>query len=264
MFENTILIIVSNHAINCNNIHFLKDLYGEFFKDIVFYSDICRQGEEELAGINYIDISGGWLFYKVLMHFRENFPEAFNSSEGIFYSMDDNLINVKELKKYDTNKIIYEYNTTDPEFIPINELKPVDSHYGWHWGVRRDTIHSLLKDEEFTSKYPSFNLVRAQFADYFFLPKRYLNNTFFDLLKYMYKHKVILEIAIPTVMRFIEPEEENYFKFNNIALWEVADREKLKDKDYFYNTVKNNLFTHPVKYNSFNEFREWTREALHE
>ena len=78
--------------------------------------------------------------------------------------MDDNIINLNILNMYDSTKIIYKYI----------QNQPLDVHKGWQWdnpNSGKNAIYNLEKD----STYQGFgiNTYSGEFADYFYLPKKY-------------------------------------------------------------------------------------------
>ena len=100
-------------------------------------------------------------------------------SDGIFYTMDDNIINVNILNLFDNKTLIY-YN---------KELQTLDNYSEWWWDddkYGKVAINKLLDDPEF-SKY---NITKfcASFSDWFYLPKQYLTDDLFDLFELFAKY----------------------------------------------------------------------------
>ena len=123
--------------------------------------------------------------------------EKINKIDGLFYTMDDNIINLNILNMYDPNKIIYKYGKN----------KSLSTYKGWHWDKNwgKNAIYNLEKD----SVYQKFeiNTYSGGFSDYFYLPKKYLSKKLFDLFQLFAKYNVFLELAIPTIIRHIEPNK---------------------------------------------------------
>jgi hypothetical protein len=246
-FQNTILIIVFNYSNSLHNKDKLINLYKNYFKEIIVYSDYpIAKG---INNVNYVNIEKGFYAHNIFAHFYSNFKEKINDIDGIFYTMDDNIINVNILNIYDSNKIIYKYI----------ENESLYNKYEWHhwhkpWG--KNAIYNLEKDttyEEF-----KINKFSNGFADYFYLPKKYLSKKLFDLFQIFAEYNVFLEIAIPTIIRYIEPNEMKYNNFTDVVLWN-KDRRKLENLHFVKKTFNTDfsLFAHPIKFNSNPKALEW-------
>lgn len=162
--------------------------------------------------------------------------------------MDDNIINLNILNMYDPNKIIYKYGKN----------KSLSTYKGWHWDKNwgKNAIYNLEKD----SVYQKFeiNTYSGSFSDYFYLPKKYLSKKLFDLFQLFAKYNVFLELAIPTIIRHIEPNKINYNNYTEVILWgeDRKNLEKLTFIKKLFNT-EFNLFTHPIKFNSNPRALDW-------
>ena len=264
MFENTILLIMFNHSSNVNNKQFLKELYKPFFKTVIFYSDIqATDSQPEDNEINYLNTHHGHFGHRIFKHFYLKYKSLIDDSDGLFYTMDDNIINLNILNLFTKNKIIY-YNPCNHKYVsqPTSEwfdcvLQPLEkcgsSHPSW-WPrpVGKPALSCLLKDPEFL-KY-GINKFTAKFSDFFFLPKKYLTDKLFNLFELFYKHKVFLEISIPSVIHNTESDLNCYSIFNNDINWNRArDRSCPKFNNYnnIYRSINHqfNLFLHPIKFN---------------
>jgi len=260
MFSNTILLIMFNHSSNVNNKQFLKELYAPFFKTIVFYSDIqATDPQPEDNEINYLDTHHGHFGHRIFKHFYLKYKTLIDDSDGLFYTMDDNIINLNILNLYNTKKIIFykPYNNK-----PTNEwydckIETIDkcNHHSSSWWSRpvgKPALSRLLKDPDFL-KY-DINKFTAKFSDFFFLPKKYLTDKLFDIFDLFYKHRVFLEIAVPSVINNIEYIEEKYTDFNDDINWK-RNLDRSCPKFSNYNNIHDsfnkqfNLFIHPIKFN---------------
>lgn len=260
MFSNTILLIMFNHSSNVNNKQFLKELYAPFFKTIVFYSDIqATDPQPEDNEINYLDTHHGHFGHRIFKHFYLKYKTLIDDSDGLFYTMDDNIINLNILNLYNTKKIIFykPYNNK-----PTNEwydckIETIDkcNHHSSSWWPRpvgKPALSRLLKDPDFL-KY-DINKFTAKFSDFFFLPKKYLTDKLFDIFDLFYKHRVFLEIAVPSVINNIEYIEEKYTDFNDDINWK-RNLDRSCPKFSNYNNIHDsfnkqfNLFIHPIKFN---------------
>jgi hypothetical protein len=263
-YKNSVLLVAFTFASNCNNIERLKKLYAPHFKQIIFYSNGPLEHEKQTyPDVHYLGLNCGWVVYRIFEHFQQHYLPSMPDIDGIFYTMDDNILNVNILSLFSTDKILYEFESKDPEFLAFNMLKTPDGHCGWHWdrGVR-DAVYNVFNDPEF--KEFGFSQVRGQFADYFYLPKRYLTPQLFKLFQIFARHSVSLEVAIPSILSFLEPNRNNYHTFRSLVWWYPQDRELLKDRTYLINafTKDFNLVVHPVKFNNHPEAYEWLEELF--
>jgi hypothetical protein len=250
MFKNTVLIILFNYSNCTKNKDFIKKLYGDKFKKIIFYSDLPNSDDDD--EINYIYVNRGIYGPKIFDHFYENYKDLILNSDGLFYLMDDCIINLNHLNEYSNEKIIYQHHS---QFLSINELN------GWWWDKEygKPKIYSLESDVDF-KKY-NINGYIGSFSDCFYLPKKYLTEKLFDLFKIFNKHEMFLEITIPTIINMIEPNIDNYHKYN---IYFNYDNYNNMGKKYLieYFSDKNNLVAHPIKFNQNPENKNWLTEIF--
>lgn len=69
-------------------------------------------------------------------------------------------------------------------------------------------INNLINDDKF-KKY-NINKFSGLFLDQFYLPKKYSNDTLFDLFKLFSNYKVFLEITISSIINNIEMDKSQY------------------------------------------------------
>jgi hypothetical protein len=253
-FKNTILLIVFNYSECICNKNIIKNIYEKYFKKIFFYSDYPIIQDDE---INFININKGYNTHKIFNHFYKNYKSIIDDSNGLFYTMDDNIINVNILNLFDSEKIIY-YN---------NEIKILDNYSGWWWDDNhngkygREAVNNLINDNEF-KKYNIYKFA-AGFSDWFYLPKKYLTDELFNLFELFSKHDVFLEIAVPSIINNIEIDKSQYQLFTDDVLWS-NNRDFFLNKDYIYKSLNHNhnLILHPIKFNSNPSSKEWLIEIL--
>jgi len=237
-FENTILIVVFNYSDCVCNKNVIKNIYEKYFKKIIFYSDYPIIQDDE---VNFIEINRGYYTHKVFNHFYKNYKSIIDDSDGLFYTMDDNIINVNILNLFDSEKIIYykpnivndDMNlilsgiTTDYTWFKLDNI---NNNFGWWWdndSYGKTAINNLINDSEF-KKY-NIDKFSGAFADWFYLPKKYLTNKIFHLFELFSNYNVFLEIAIPSIINNIEMDNSQYQNFTNDILW--CNREKLLNKE---------------------------------
>ena len=270
-FENTILIVVFNYSDCVCNKNVIKNIYENYFKQIIFYSDYPIIQDDE---VNFIETSRGHYTHKIFNHFYKNYKSILDDSDGLFYTMDDNIINVNILNLFDSEKIIYykpnivndTYDlilsgiTTDYTWFKLDNI---NNHFNWHWEAHfaKNAVKNLMNDSEFT-KY-NIDKFSAAFSDWFYLPKKYLTNKIFHLFELFSKYNVFLEIAIPSIINNMEMDHSQYQHFTNDILW-FNNREKLLNKEYIYNSFNHNhnFILHPIKFNQNPNAKDWLQEIF--
>ena len=249
-FKNSILLVVFNYSNCIRNKNIIKDIYGKHFKKIIFYSDFPMIQDDE---VNFIEITMGYYTHNIFNDFYKNYKSIIDDSDGLFYTMDDNIINVNILNLFDSEKIIYYYN----------EIKTLDNYSEWNWDLPygKTAINNLLNDSEF-EKY-DINKFSGDFADWFYLPKKYLTDKLFDLFDLFSKHKIHLELAIPSIINNIETDKSQYQLFTHEILW-GEDRKKILNKEYVHNSLNcnHNLIIHPIKFNQNPNSKEWLMDIF--
>ena len=254
MFSNTILILVFNYSNAVHNATRIRKLYEKYFKKIIIYSDIPYVENDN--NVNFVSISFGYFTQNVFNHLYLNYRDDILDSDGLFYTMDDNIINVNILNLYDKNKIIYDYG----KLQPLNYFK--DKNWWWdNPSVGIERIEMMIQDKHF-EKY-NINGYSRNYSDMFYLPKRYLTMELFEQFYLFGKYNVFMEIAIPTIIHNLEKNENNYNKYSYCCLWK-EERNNFK-KYNFVKTIFNkdfHLFIHPMKFNDNPELLDWLEEIL--
>lgn len=258
---NSILLLVFNYSNCLNNKQKICDLYKDHFKKIIVYSDTPQNTDEQLhEDVNYVDIKRGTFVHRIFNHFYDNHKDDLNECDGLFYTSDDNIINVNILNLYSDNKIISFYQ----------ELHELNFYSGWHWDhpmfgkaavnkIDFNNVSDELKITKFCGK-PEWRHA-AGVADFFYLPKRYLTQKLFDLFDLF--SNVYLEIAIPTIINNIETNKDEYCKFTYDQ--KCSDtRKALLDKNNIYKSLNfyNNLVLHPIKFNQNPQALDWLSNAF--
>ena len=261
--NKTILLLAFNYSSCLNNRQKICDLYKDHFKKIIVYSDVPENTNEQLhEDVNYVDIRQGFLVHRIFKHFYDNYKDDLNECDGLFYVMDDMIINTNILNLYNTEKIIYFYQNLDR----------IDEHRTDHWGKGIQFNHhsppltKLMPLEKHgiagVASKPLCAGYGGGWADFFYLPKKYLTKKLFDLFDLF--SDIFLEISIPTIIANIEKNKDNYNEFNSLFLRPGNERESI----YNINELKKqfnrnlNLFIHPLKFNSKPESIKMINEIL--
>lgn len=249
-FKNVILVIVFNYADCVIKKDFFKQIYEPYFKKVIFYSDMPSNNDSE---INYIDTSRGQYVYKIFSHLYNTYKDIIDQSDGLFYSMDDNIINVNILNSFDSTKIIFTYpeSTRFEGLMKNNVANKVYSDLStvstWHWDMHhgKQAINNLLLDDSF--KQYNLNEFVGNFSDFFYLPKKYITDKLINLFDLFAKYNIFLEIAIPTIIYYSEKNIDMYQEFKAVVLWE-DDRKQTDTIEGIANIFNSKpLFIHPIK-----------------
>lgn len=257
-FGNSILIVLFNYASCAHNKEFFIELYEPFFKQIIFYSDLPLDGKY-LEGVNYLSINRGFNGHKIFYHFGEKYSSLIEESDGLFYTMDDNIINLRILNQFDSNKIIFSHHQS---------FEKIDQKRGWWWDTidngrwGKFAVGELQKDERYAVH--EITDYSGAFSDYFYLPKRYLTKETFELFEIFSKHDVFLEIAVPTIIYHIEKSQTAYQQPELTVLW-GEDRDRLLRKELMYEEFsKTALCVHPIKLNTCPDSKDWLIKMFYE
>jgi len=262
-FTNSILLVVFNYSHLICNKPIIKQLYETHFKHIIYYADyqvIQPDATENHADeVNFIQINMGYNTHKLFSHFYNKYRSEIDASDGLFYTMDDNIINVNILNLLDSSKIIYHYN----------EVHPLDFYSGWWWDYLSEgkygkhAICNLVQDEDFKKcDMHAFSGYSAA-GDWFYLPKSYLTDHLFHLFELFANHEVFLEIAIPSIINNVEPDKSRYQTFTDEVLW-GNERERFLNKNHIYRSLNHahNLILHPMKFKENPHAVEWLKDIF--
>jgi hypothetical protein len=248
-----------------HNKDILKNIYKNHFKTVIFYSDYPIIQDDE---INYINTHRGFNTHKIFSHFYSNYKSIIDDSDGIFYTMDDNILNVNILNLYDNKKILFYY--TEPgtsrmiESIQYSGLDIIDNKSGWwcdhfeNGKYGKQAISNLINDEDF--KTLNIDKFSCNFSDWFYLPIKYFTEKTIKLFELFSKYEVFLEIAVPSVIHNIEYDKDQYQTFTDDIKW--GTRHLLDNKNYVYNSLNHhhNIAIHPIKFNHNPSSKEWLQE----
>jgi hypothetical protein len=251
-FKNSILIVTFNFARNANNKEYIKNLYQDHFKDIIFYSDVTEEQRDD--EINYIETQRGCQTHKIFKHFYNKYADLISTSDGVFYTMDDNILNLNILNLYRNDKLIFFYRES-------KELNKYEDH--WHWKRGKKDLLSLQEDFEFKEKF-NWKKFSGCISDFFYMPKKHFSEELVEAFDIFTKTGVFLEIAIPSVIHNLIPDKTEYQFFNSCLMW-GDDRKNAEDLSYVKNSFnkKHNLIVHPIKFDKTPESKDWLVDIFH-
>jgi hypothetical protein len=260
-FDNVIALVVfnfENHVVS--NIRLIEKLYGHKFKDIIYYSDNTLDEEEYSVTIqydndyandkhkdedkkhiqvNYLNIQKGYLTHKVFPHFYRKYKQQIDASDGIFYFMDDCIINSKLLDNFSVDK---------PIIVQPNLITGIVSD--WQW------IHIYKERMEILTRSGKHHMLYyGMFSDYFYLPRRMWTDKLISKFEVFVEYDIFIEIAIPTVLReFNIDYNGEYVQHLAHVLWN-DDRLKVIQPGWVEDQfTKEGIFViHPIKLSEPNQ-----------
>jgi hypothetical protein len=249
-FSNTVLIVVFNFSHHAHNISFYKNIYLQYFKKIIFYSDLPKiNNSDDNNEINFINIQQGCHVQNVIFDFFCKYKNLVNEIDGLFYIMDDCIINTRLLNKYSPDKLIFRYNIPES----IDKLPK-----GGGWDSAKLIMKSIMNDPNIINTPNAINKFCNGFADYLYLPKKYFCESVINLFYYFCIHKLFLEFAIPSIISFLAPNKSDY----NIYTAHDYNRTLITDKEQFYKLFEFNLLVHPIKLDLDPKYKYWLNDIL--
>lgn len=229
--ENVILLVVFNYSTYvARNVELLKKIYGNHFKKIVFYSDLPNTN---VPNVDYLNIQKGYYTHGVFDHFNIKYKTDIDNSSGIFYIMDDCIINTTLLKKLDITKPITGYHV----------WKTGDDTQ-WQWPRMYDGNMKALNASN--KRYQDNTTYVGAFSDYFYVPRSLWTDDLVRSFKIFYDYNIFLEIAVPTVLRDHNIQAP-VPKDKQVDLWGDA-RNKIFIPNWIQNQFKDDVvIIHPIK-----------------
>ena len=211
-FKEILLVIVYNYPFYDSMPH-LAALYRPAFPHLLFCGPPHNTAR---SGILTVEIYKGFLGYECLGRAIREHP----GYKGYFYISDDVILNYWNFPDFDREKIwesSFSFGST-----PVYELESSD----WHWWIspyglnncRRaceDVANMNSGPKKLSVKYHFNTLFKnsngtlrcfKSRSDILYIPQK-LAKAFSILSETFYERKVFLEIAIPTMIRFLERSE---------------------------------------------------------
>jgi len=252
-FKDFLLVIVYNYPFY-DSIPHLEALYKPAFPHLLF----CGPPHNTTAsGILMVDIIKGFLGYECLGRAIREHP----GYEGYFYISDDVILKYWNFPEFDKEKIL------ESSFLvsnPLNEA-PRTNWYWWNTPYGLNNCRRACEDvAKMTLQETKLNGTRllntllensngalqcfGSRSDVLYIPQKHAN-AFAILSETFYKHKVFLEIAVPTINRLLE-QNENIARLPGHYLPGEMDDPRARDSRFFwYVYISHNeyCFIHPFK-----------------
>lgn len=228
-FGQDILLIINYSHPYYDSITFFKELYGEFFPNIVFYGPPPRHPE---VGLCIQD--KGFYSYRSLTAAMLKYPEY----RGYLWVHDDCIINFWNFLRFNKNRLwltkFWRYGNLSQENDGLQE-------YGYN-AIQRSYYHLNEKQKAILIKNCGENIIPVGYSDIVYIPARYREDAI-ELLSLFSYEKVFLGIAIPTTCACLSNEDQ-WMYIKGRALWD-QDRNDLKKIEAEYHSKYD--FFHPIK-----------------
>lgn len=257
-FKNCILLIYFNDSFLVSEVDFIKKLYSNYFKKIIFFSNYNNHNEiinndNNNTQINYVYTNNGFNTHAIFNVFYNKYNDLIQESDGLMFAIDDCILNMNILNTYTNDKIIY--------YFKDEEYKTLEEHQGWQWDkpyYGKEAFYRLLKDDEYCKNF-DIKMFSGFYADWFYLPKQYLTDKFFLLSYLLAKHQVFFELAIPTLINYIEQDKNKYQMVVDDIQWGEDRNIKFANKDYLIYSLneKKSFAIHPVRTYKFPFIKDW-------
>jgi len=273
-FNNVILLIVFNYSKDTIHTDFFKKMYGPFFKTIIFYSDTPANDANclkkmygpffktiifyrdtpanDAKEVNYISIEKGHYTQRIFPHFYNKYKSLISECSGVFYTMDDNIINCNLLETVSPEKLIFHYRKPMP-------MDGSNSASNWlRASCGQNAINNIQSSGEL-EQFGPINFTHC-WSDYFYLPKRYLTPELFTMFDICGKYYIFLEFAIPSIIFKVAQSEEEFNVSESLYLWD--NRHFTKNIEWVSNIFKTHLTVHPFKLSSEPILKKWLLNIL--
>ena len=263
-YNKILLVIIYNHP-HYESIPILREFYGPVFPNIYFCgpndSRIKSNFNQTYDEVHRFNIVRGIFGYECLANaIRENHETG--GYQGYFYINDDVILNFWNLIKIKFDPTVM--RTFTNWRVPLNGTVPSN----WYWWVSPfgyDKVQNAVKKIEFLSKMfvPYQKLVDTIRAnghgqlyayngrsDIVYIPRLHALK-FQELSAIFRREQVFLEIAIPTICRFLAMEKDISHLHGHYIPGDVRKNDsRVIDSRHFWVTYLKNpnlLFIHPFK-----------------
>ena len=252
-FKDILLVIVYNYPMY-DSIPDLVSLYKPAFPNLLFCGPPHNTTTSDILTV---DIIQGYLGYECLGRAIRQHP----GYKGYFYISDDVILKYWSFPDFDREKI---WESSGIRSSPANG--PASS--AWHWwnstyGLRScrkalgDVANMSLKKKNLNGEQLLNTLVKnghgtrlcfGSRSDVLYVPQK-LATTFSTLSKTFYKQKVFLEIAVPTIYRLLE-RNENIRRLPGYYIQGKVGDPRVTDSRFFWSLYfphNEYYFIHPFK-----------------
>ena len=247
-FKDILLVVVFNYPFY-DSIPHLVALYKPAFPNLLFCGPPDKTASPDILTV---DIIQGFLGYECLSRAIRQHP----GYRGYFYISDDVIL------KYWSFPDNFDWGKFWDSYIPITSPANGPASNDWSWwnsqyglsNCRRaleDVAKMSLKEEKLNGEQLLNTLVKngngtrlcfGGRSDVLYVPQKHAT-AFSSLSETFYKQKVFLEIAVPTIHRLLEPNE-NIRRLPGYYMPDVSDSRFFW---YLYFPHNEYYFIHPFK-----------------
>lgn len=264
-YKNILLVIQYNHPFY-QSIPFIKELYGPYFPNIVFY------GEKKDSGVTAIKTTVGVYLPRVMSDVFSKFPNF----EGYIFLQDDCLMNLWNFSRLDKQKLwlaVSRYPDGQPELPAswspgFDRARAIEGFFhakldgsvceSWGWWKTKHGLHPLRKAMKKLPKKLKSQLkknigagnVISIWSDMFYVPGKYRKKM--HLLSTLFSD-VFYEISVPMMFACLD----------DMSNWEYLRMHWGAPQDNFV-VYRNDVdWIHPIKFSSL-EMREFAKSVMNE
>eukprot|EP00794_Sanderia_malayensis_P011728 gene11729-12949_t len=244
--SNVLLVVIYNHPFY-DSADLLRQFYASVFPNIYF----CGQYENSTFGIHGSWINKGIYGYKCLADAIDKNPEY----TGYFYLNDDVVLNYWNLFKFHFN--FNKVGESSNQFGKMSTREAISQN--WYWWISpygfnncKTAIEEIALLATRNSKIFKDMLDNFQYngkdgeycyngrSDILYIPGHLARN-FYEVSTVFYKHRVFLEIAIPTILRYIALKEDISTLHGMYLPGDVRKKDpRVTDSRYFWTTPDGN------------------------
>lgn len=250
-----ILLLIVYHYPFYESFPVLEEFYSQAFTNIT----VCgiSKPKEDYPFI-HVNLHKGYYSYECLGQAIRLYPHF----KGYLFTNDDMIVNWWVLQKLDFKKL---WINKDKRSRIADPLKPLPTN-AWSWWENSlqncsQAINELFQHPGMFNKSLSTflrnnngsKLCESKWADFFYVPGGQLAFQFQTMSAVFFKHKVFLEIAVPTIFYFLE-RKENIYLLNGIYLPSVFGHKDFSGTiggHYLWRVYNHSIpFVHPVKFHN--------------
>ena len=229
-YNDILLVINYNYEFLIKLNSFIKELYQEYFPNIVFIYPNSTYTDNDNKVIICNESYRGYYSYYCIQKVYDKYPNM----KGYLFAMDDIFIKVWELENYDFDIpwILTIYVTKTKNWPKSNdrEEKMLNKNKKWKKNLR---------------KFYNSDIIGHGISDFFYLPNYFVKD-YMIVAKEFYKYRVFLELAVPSIYGILLKKRYQFIHFS--GLWEENRKNWLQ---YLRNAHRQTVI-HPIKFSDIN------------
>ncbi len=249
-------MIVFHSANRLGDKDFVEALYAPRFKKIIFYFNCPEVSDSD--NINFVhETTKRSYLLKVFGDFFQKYKSLIDTSDGVFYTSHDIVINLNVLNLYRNDRIIYylqELGTFANVGVRLNICSLLELKRSRRMRRFKNNLRRSLQNPQFHG--PIIDESADPYVDWFYLPQKYITNTLFEVFDLFAESDLRLEIAIPTIIYNIEQDADKYQHFT----FDIQSNEHTAStkEDLWQSSNKDhNLILRNAKFDENPDAKEW-------